>query len=407
MQVFGELLYNINNMTKERDSNKTAATETVAPKVSIVVPIYNVEKYLRECVDSILAQTLKEIEVILVDDGSPDKCGEIIDEYAKKDKRVIALHQQNSGYSKAVNNGIRKATGEYVGIIESDDWIEPDMYERLYGSAHKYGTDLTKGMFYFYNPTLSPNKQNVVYRNPNGIDLMYAPNKAFEVTEWPTIVGFHASIWSSIYKREFIKEIMLPETAGASYQDFPFMIDAMTKAKKISVVKKAFVHWRNEPKQGNSTSARGKKLLLMGKNTETGLEILKKSGKYDALKEAFFVHALWTNIGFFFRIDKKYKKEYFDILHRIFLNIKDDDSFKYIYFRPEDIQCAKALMNDNLSAFKRSWYLGGIKRKGYKLLLKLFPGWNAAFYAREQVEELRKQNMMLAEEIAELQEKAN
>ena len=142
----------------------------------------------------------------------------------------------------------------------------------------------------------------------------------------------------------------------------------------------------------------------MGKNTETGLEILKKSGKYDALKEAFFAHALWTNIGFFFRIDKKYKKEYFDILHRIFLNIKDDGSFKYIYFRPEDIQCAKALMNDNLSAFKRSWYLGGIKRKGYKLLLKLFPGWNAAFYAREQVEELRKQNMMLAEEIAELQD---
>ena len=401
------MLYNTNNMVREKENKAESAEgaqESKAPKVSVVVPIYNVEKYLRECVDSILAQTLKDIEVILVDDGSPDNCGEIIDEYAKKDKRVVALHQPNSGYSKAVNNGIRKAKGEYVGIIESDDWIEPDMYERLYKSASKYDTDVTKGMFYFYNPTLSPDKQNVVYRNPNGIDLMYAPSGAFEVSEWPLIIGFHASIWSSIYKREFIKGIMLPETAGASYQDFPFMIDAMTKAKRISVVKKAFVHWRNEPKQGNSTSARGKKLLLMGKNTETGLEILKASGKYDALKEPFFVHALWTNIGFFFRIDKKYKKEYFDILHRIFLNIKDDKDFKYTYFRPEDIQCAKALMNDNLAAFSRSWYLGGIKRKGRKVLMKLLPGWNAAFYAREQVEELRRQNMMLAEEIAELQE---
>lgn len=374
------------------------------PKVSIVVPIYNVERYLRECVDSILNQSLKEIEIILVDDGSPDNCGKIIDEYAKRDKRVVAIHQPNSGYSKAVNKGIRKSTGDYVGIIESDDWIEPDMYERLYKSAHKYDTDITKGMFYYFNPTLSPNKQNVVYRNPNGIDLIYAPGRAFEVSEWPVIIGFHSSIWSSIYKREFIEGIMLPETAGASYQDFPFMIDAMTKAKKISVVKKAFVHWRNEPKQGNSTSARGEKLLLMGKNTETGLEILKASGKYNALKEPFFAHALWTNIGFFFRIDRKYKKEYFNILHRIFLNIKYDKDFKYTYFRPEDVQCVKALMNDNLASFCRSWYLGGIKRKGRKLLMKLLPGWNAAFYTREQIEELRKQNMMLAEEVAELQE---
>ena len=79
------------------------------PKVSVVVPIYNVEKYLRECVDSILAQTLEDIEVILVDDGSPDKCGEIVDAYTKKDSRVIAVHQKNSGYSKAVNRGIEMA----------------------------------------------------------------------------------------------------------------------------------------------------------------------------------------------------------------------------------------------------------------------------------------------------------
>ena len=101
------------------------------PKVSIVVPIYNVEKYLKECVDSILNQTLEDIEVILVDDGSPDNCGKIVDEYARKDSRIIPVHQKNSGYSAAVNKGIDLATGEYIGIIESDNWIETDMYARL------------------------------------------------------------------------------------------------------------------------------------------------------------------------------------------------------------------------------------------------------------------------------------
>ena len=97
------------------------------PKVSVVVPIYGVEKYLRECVDSILAQTLKDIEVILVDDGSPDGCSAIVDEYAAKDPRVVAVHQPNGGYGRAVNNGIELAKGEYIGIVESDDWIEPTM----------------------------------------------------------------------------------------------------------------------------------------------------------------------------------------------------------------------------------------------------------------------------------------
>ena len=90
------------------------------PKVSVIVPIYGVEKYLRQCVDSILAQTLKDIEIILVDDGSPDGCPAIVDEYAAKDSRVIAVHQENGGYGRAVNHGIEIANGEYIGIASYD-----------------------------------------------------------------------------------------------------------------------------------------------------------------------------------------------------------------------------------------------------------------------------------------------
>ena len=98
------------------------------PKISIVIPIYNVEKYLEECLTSITKQTLKEIEIIAVDDGSTDSSGKILDSFAAKDKRIKAIHQKNTGYSAAVNLGIEKASGEYVGIVESDDLIDKAMY---------------------------------------------------------------------------------------------------------------------------------------------------------------------------------------------------------------------------------------------------------------------------------------
>ena len=121
------------------------------PKVSVIVPIYGVEKYLRQCVDSIISQTLKNIEIILIDDGSPDGCPAIVDEYAAKDSRVVAVHQENGGYGRAVNHGIELAKGEYIGIVEPDDWIEPEMYEVLYSKAVCDSLDVIKSNFIPHN----------------------------------------------------------------------------------------------------------------------------------------------------------------------------------------------------------------------------------------------------------------
>lgn len=95
------------------------------PKVSIIVPIYNVEKYLNKCVDSLINQTLKEIEIILVDDGSKDSSGLIADSYAEKDKRITVIHQCNAGLGPARNSGMKVASGEYIGFVDSDDWVKP------------------------------------------------------------------------------------------------------------------------------------------------------------------------------------------------------------------------------------------------------------------------------------------
>ena len=99
--------------------------------LSVIVPIYNVEKYLPKCIDSILAQNYSEIEVILVDDGSPDGCPEICDNYAEKDKRIVVIHQKNLGVSAARNAGLKAAHGEYIGFVDPDDWISPSMYQEM------------------------------------------------------------------------------------------------------------------------------------------------------------------------------------------------------------------------------------------------------------------------------------
>lgn len=112
------------------------------PELSIIVPVYKVEQYLPKCINSILAQTFSDFELILIDDGSPDRCGEICDEYAEKDERVIVIHQENKGVSAARNAGLDIVRGEYIGFVDSDDWIEPEMYERMMATASNNHADV-------------------------------------------------------------------------------------------------------------------------------------------------------------------------------------------------------------------------------------------------------------------------
>ena len=112
------------------------------PKVSIVVPVYNTEKYLRRCMDSIMNQTLKDIEIIIVDDGSKEECAVLCDEISKTDSRIKVIHKENGGLGFARNTGLDAATGEYIGFIDSDDYVEPMMYETLYNAAKRYNVDL-------------------------------------------------------------------------------------------------------------------------------------------------------------------------------------------------------------------------------------------------------------------------
>ena len=114
------------------------------PLVTVIVPVYKVEPYLRRCLDSIVNQTYKNLEIILIDDGSPDNCGVICDEYAENDKRIKVIHKENGGVSRARNEGINVARGEYIAFVDSDDYIEPDLVEKSCIAVEKSGSDFLK-----------------------------------------------------------------------------------------------------------------------------------------------------------------------------------------------------------------------------------------------------------------------
>ena len=279
------------------------------PAVSVVVPVYNVEKYLRECLDSIINQTLKDIEIILVDDGSPDNCPQICDEYASKDSRIKVIHKQNGGYGSAVNTGIEIANGEYIGIVESDDWIEHDMYEKLYNNAKENNTDITKCAFYYFDSNVPFDKQNRL-QVLNDRTLLDCPRNVFTIEDYPFLAVFHSTVWAGIYKSEFIKQQKFIEKG--SYQDTPFTFEAYCRAKRITVVPEVFVHYRQEINQNSSMMGGGKSKLASIDCYRLSKKILEQYGKYNVLLNEFWAFVVRVCLWFYCGIDKKYKKEFFN-----------------------------------------------------------------------------------------------
>ena len=212
------------------------------PKVSIVIPTYNVEQYLKECLDSVVNQTLKDIEIICVDDGATDNSGKILDEYATKDSRIKVIHKENGGYGKAMNVGIDNATGEYIGIVEPDDWIEPDMFEVLYDNAVNYNVDCVKSNYLRYSSNKMENNNKPV----EAFDKSTVYNRKIEPLKNKIIFRGGASIWSGIYKKEFLNKhnIRLLPTPGASFQDTSFWIKVLFEIKEIVFISYAGYHYR-------------------------------------------------------------------------------------------------------------------------------------------------------------------
>lgn len=176
------------------------------PLISLVIPIYKVEDFLRECIDSAINQTYKNIEIMLIDDGSPDNCGKICDEYALKDNRIKVIHKENQGLSQARNDGIDKSSGEYICFIDSDDYLHPEYVERLYDIIHKYKCDFSFCCFYQVDES-----SNIVELKKNSAIIRSTEDElVYSKFEYLNIINAHKGsnmVWKNMFKRNIFDNI--------------------------------------------------------------------------------------------------------------------------------------------------------------------------------------------------------
>lgn len=211
-------------------------------KISVIVPVYNVEEYICQCVDSILEQTYTALEVILVDDGSTDKCPTICDAYAGKDTRVKVIHKVNGGLADARNAGIDVATGEFIAFVDSDDYIEPDMYEVLAENIEMYHADIAIAKWHYDDcdaKTLQEDEK-ICFDREQGLDFLIKGNGTYTIT---------MSVWDRLYRRELIDGIYFPK--GKCYEDIVWSTKVFWRAKKSVYVDKALYVYRK--RQGSIT----------------------------------------------------------------------------------------------------------------------------------------------------------
>lgn len=203
--------------------------------ISIIIPVYKVEKYLEKCIQSVINQTYENLQIILVDDGSPDNCGKICDEYAKKDHRIEVIHKSNGGLSDARNKGLEIAKGEYIGFVDSDDYIEADMYEVLYNLLKQYNADVSICNFY----TVSQGKISIKNAD-NGINDY---NRIEILKEILLDRNIQSYAWNKLYKKELFDEIKYP--IGKKYEDIGTTFYLLEKCNKIVVTGKSEYYYIN------------------------------------------------------------------------------------------------------------------------------------------------------------------
>lgn len=281
--------------------------------ISVVIPVHNTKDYIEECLESIMKQSFKEIEMICVD-SSTDGTTDIINKYTAKDSRIKHIIDNNSSYGYKLNLGFRIAKGEYIGIVDSDDYIEDDMYSALIQYAEKYKVDFVKSD---YSSFYEENGRKNIFRTDWAATDISIYGKVFNCTECPELLYNNAvSIWTGLYQRDFIlkNEIFLHESEGASFQDTGFSILTHVLAKKIYYLKESFYRYRTD--NANSSVKSQKKNNLIADESRwidqeverrgiRNLEILK------ALRMKKLVSYEW-NID---RLSKKAALEFADYVH--------------------------------------------------------------------------------------------
>lgn len=312
-------------------------------KVSIIVPAFNVEPYIVECMESIVNQTLKDIEIICINDGSTDNTLKYLKEYAKNDSRIVLIDKENGGYGIGMNIGLDKATGEYVGIVEPDDFVPVNMFENLYNTAKENDLDFVKADFYRFQRA----KNGDMFLSYNHLSKNAEDyNKVFNPSETPEAIRFIMNTWSGIYKREFLNEFNIRhnETPGASFQDNGFWFQTFAFAKRGMILDTPY--YMNRRDNPNSSVKNPQKVYC------TNVE-------YDHIKDVLMEHPqTWETFKYYYtlkrfhncvatlrRIDNSCKEEYVKRFSKEMKRAKQLEEFDANLFTPAENDNINLLIN--------------------------------------------------------------
>lgn len=302
-------------------------------KVSIIMPVLNVSKYLKECMDSVIGQTLEQIEIFCVDGGSTDGSLEILQEYASKDQRVKILEDTKHSSGYANNLGISKAQGEYIGIVETDDYIEPEMMETLYHIAKEQDVDVVRADYkmFFGNGDKRTFLEKRIATKTEQYGKVLHPYEDFDLFK------NDMSTWAGIYRREFLLEqdIWHNETQGAAYQDNGFWFQVFAFAKSIYFVKESFYRYRID--NPNSSIHNKQKLYAICDEFHFIEQKLKKKNSYERLKDIFIQMKFIRYVSSYYRLADELKLEFAERFHQEMLESEIKHEIDRGNFTPEQL----------------------------------------------------------------------
>lgn len=258
----------------------------VEPKISVIIPVYNVEKYLCECINSIINQTFKDFEIIFVDDGSTDKTLQILKNYKDNDTRIFILQQHHSGAAEARNNGIKLARGKYIQFLDSDDYFEPTMLEELYHNAEKYNADLT------VCSAKKINEKGTVTENGNPLWPLYLDkvplNRVFAPEEFPDDIFnlFCVVPWNKLIKKDLITNHGLRFQNLSSSNDVAFGHLIKICAERIYVINAKLINYRYD-RIGSISEHRKDSMINIVKAALYVKEFLQNHGLYEKYQNSY------------------------------------------------------------------------------------------------------------------------
>ena len=308
------------------------------PFVSVLVPIYNAEPYLRQCLDSLVGQKLKNIEIICINDGSTDSSLSIVNEYTAHDSRIRVIDKANSGYGSSMNMGLQAARGEYVGIVEPDDFVELKMFAKLFKQARKRNCDIVRCCYSRYK------KGTKVYVN-NYAGLPY--RKLIDPKDYPRILHTDPAIWTGIYKRSWLNRegIDFRETPGAAFQDAGFYLKTFLAAERVVLLRQPLVNYRID--NPSSSVKRSDRVFVINDELADAEAFMRN----DALRTRAF--AEWFHVAKYGKYRWNYER------------IAAEDRLDFVLRVREEFQAAKEAGDLNFNLF------GPKERESLDLLMSL------------------------------------